>query len=204
MRKLVISQLAANGLKPSDVTDLILTHSHYDHSVNWTLFPHARIFIGEKELDWSLGEPWGETPVPELYMERLETWPTLKTINDGEEVIPGVLAHLAPGHTPGCLVYVISGSVRDIIFTGDAAKNRAELVSRTTDMTYDPEISKASIELIWDLWQRRPGSILGPGHDVPLSLENCVARKLSTNEAAIQSWLGDDMETTTLFKLSSN
>ena len=50
------------GLKPKDVTDVLLTHSHHDHSVNWTLFRHARIVIGNTELNWSLGEPWGETP----------------------------------------------------------------------------------------------------------------------------------------------
>ncbi len=202
MRKLVIAQLAANGLKPTDVTDLVLTHSHYDHSVNWTLFRHAQIIIGKKELDWSLNEPWGETPVPELYMERLENWPTLRTLADGDEALPGLRAHIAPGHTPGCLVYVISGSERDIIFTGDVAKNRAELVSRTADMTYNPEISRASIDLIWDLWQRRPGSIVVPGHDVPLAQDNGITRKLGKHQAAIRSWFGDDLETTTIFQLS--
>src|ERR1700761_2819679 len=43
MRKLLIQRLAEHGLKPADVTDLLLTHSHYDHSVNWTLFRDARI-----------------------------------------------------------------------------------------------------------------------------------------------------------------
>ncbi|MGI9570313.1 MAG: MBL fold metallo-hydrolase, partial [Desulfobulbia bacterium] len=203
MRSLVTERLAANGLKPGDVTDLILTHSHYDHSVNWTLFQHARIVIGRQELSWSLNEPWGETPVPELYVEKLENWPTLETIEDGDDPIPGVRAYLAPGHTPGCLVYVLSGTERNIIFTGDAAKNRTELVSGTTDMTYDPVISKASIDLIWNLWRKRPGTILVPGHDVPLTQENDVVRKINKNEAAIRSWFGDELETTTLFNLST-
>ncbi len=61
---------------------------------------------------------------------------------------------------------------RDVIFSGDAAKNRAELVSGTTDMTYDAAVSKASIDAIWTLWRKRPGNILVPGHDVPMVLEN--------------------------------
>jgi N-acyl homoserine lactone hydrolase len=202
MRKLLIERLAARGLEPADVTDLLLTHSHYDHSVNWTLFRHARIAIGTTELAWSLKQPWGETPVPELYMEKLETWPTLATIETGGTVVPGITAHIAPGHTPGCLVYVLAGKDRDVIFTGDAAKNRAELVSRDTDMTYDPAVSRASIELIWTLWRRRPGSIVVPGHDLPMTQENGVTCYIGKREAAITAWYGDGMDQTTLFSLT--
>jgi glyoxylase-like metal-dependent hydrolase (beta-lactamase superfamily II) len=34
MCKLLIEQLDKRGLKPAQITDLLLTHSHYDHSVN--------------------------------------------------------------------------------------------------------------------------------------------------------------------------
>lgn len=202
MRKLVIDGLARHGLKPTDVTDLLLTHSHWDHSVNWTLFRHARIVLGKVEMAWALEQPWGETPVPELYVERLETWPTLVQVGDGEEVMPGIRAHIAPGHTPGCLVYVLEGREKDVVFTGDAAKNRAELVSRTTDMTYDAAISRASIEMIWSLWRKRAGTVLIPGHDLPMTQADGKVAYLGTREAAITCWYGDDMETTTYFKLT--
>ncbi len=202
MRKLILERLAARGLQPADVTDLILTHSHYDHSVNWTLLRHARIVIGGVELDWSLREPWGETPVPELYMETLATWPTLARAGHGDEVLPGLRAHLAAGHTPGCLVYVLEGADSDVIFTGDAAKNRAEMVSRSTDMTYDANVSRTTIDMIWRLWQRRPGSILVPGHDLPMTQVGGVTHYLGAREAAIRSWFSDDMESTTLIELA--
>jgi len=202
MRTMLIKRLAERGLKPADITDLLLTHSHHDHSVNWTMFSHARIVIGADELAWSLKVPWGETPVPELYMRELKAWPTLYTAVEGEEVFPGITAHLAPGHTPGHLVFVLHAPEHDVIFAGDAAKNRAELVSGTTDMTYDAAISKASIDAIWTLWRRRPGNIVVPGHDVPMVLENGNPKYIDKREAAISAWFGDDMETTTLFKLT--
>ena len=202
MRTMLIKRLAERGLKPADITDLLLTHSHHDHSVNWTMFPNARIVIGAGELAWSLKVPWGETPVPELYMRELNSWPTLHTAAEGEEVFPGITAHLAPGHTPGHLVFVLNAPERDVIFAGDAAKNRAELVSGTTDMTYDAAISKASIDAIWTLWRRWPGNIAVPGHDVPMVLENGNPKYIDKREAAISAWFGDDMETTTLFKLT--
>ena len=46
IRKTLIDRLTERGLKPADVTDVILTHSHHDHSVNWTLFAKSRIVIG--------------------------------------------------------------------------------------------------------------------------------------------------------------
>ena len=203
MRTMLIKRFAERGLKPADITDLLLTHSHHDHSVNWTMFPNARIVIGAHELDWSLTVPWGETPVPELYMRELKSSPTLHTATEGEEVFPGITAHLAPGHTPGHLVFVLRAGERDVIFTGDAAKNRAELVSGTTDMTYDAAISKASIESIWAMWRKRPGNIVVPGHDVPMVLEGGQTKYIDKREAAISAWFGDDMETTMLFKLTT-
>lgn len=203
MRKLLIEGLASRGLAPADVTDVLLTHSHYDHSVNWTLFRHARIVIGAAEMSWALKQPWGTTPVPELYVEKLDEWSTVVKVTEGAEVMPGIRCHLAPGHTPGCLVFVVQDNTRDIIFTGDAAKNRAELVSRTTDMTYDAAISRATIEMIWSLWRRRAGSIVVPGHDLPMTQIDGNTSYLGVREAAITAWYGDDMEQTTLFQLTA-
>jgi len=41
VRSLLIDGLKKHGLKPTDLTDLLLTHAHWDHCVNWTLFPVA-------------------------------------------------------------------------------------------------------------------------------------------------------------------
>jgi N-acyl homoserine lactone hydrolase len=137
MRTMLIQRFAERGLKPADITELLLTHSYHDHSANWTMFAEARIVIGADELAWSLAVPWGETPVPGLYMRELNVWPTAHEATEG-----------------------------DVIFAGDAAKNRAELVSGITNMTYDAPVSKASIDAIWAMWRKRPGNIVVPGHDV--------------------------------------
>lgn len=200
-RSMLTERLADRSLALGDITDVVLTHSHWDHSVNWVMFPNARVHLGATELSWALEQKWGRSPVPELYIEKLAGWPTLRRIGDGGEVLPGMRAHLGPGHTPGCLVFVVEGERHDVIFTGDAAKNRAELVSRTTDMTYDRAISAATIDMIWQLWRKRPGTIVIPGHDVPMVLEGGVPTYLGRRRAAITTWYGQDMETTTRFEL---
>jgi glyoxylase-like metal-dependent hydrolase (beta-lactamase superfamily II) len=201
MRKSLIEQLAKRGLEPGDVTDVVLTHSHYDHSLNWILFRHARIVIGARELAWSLKEPWGEGPVPELYMRELENWPTLRPVAAEQEFMPGFRAHAAPGHTPGHLVYVLEGEEHDTVFTGDAAKNRAELLSRKADATYDASLSTSTIERIWQLWKKRPGSVLIPGHDLPMTQEDGRISYIGKRRAALKVWFGENLETTTLIEL---
>lgn len=202
MRQIVMQRLSQRGIGPGEVTDLLLTHSHHDHSINWTLFSQARIVIGSVELDWALRQDWGKTSVPELYMRELKQWPTLQTAADGDEVLPGITAHLGPGHTPGCLIYSLEGEERDVIFTGDAAKNRAELVSGSTDMSYDASLSRATIRNISELWGRKQGSVVVPGHDVPMVVEDGVTRYIGKREAAIRTWFGDDMETMQTFLLA--
>ena len=202
MRKMLIEQLDTRGLKPAQVTDLLLTHSHYDHSVNWPLFRDARIVLGAVEMEWALSVPWGETPVPELYVRTLSEWPTCERVADGAEVFPGMTAHLAPGHTPGCLVFHWRTPHRDIIFTGDAAKNRAELVSGDTDMTYDAATSRASIDMIWERWRSREGTIVVPGHDLPMVLADGNPVYLGKRNAGIRAWFGNDMETLAEFDLT--
>lgn len=203
-RLLLQDRLAELGLKPDDVTDVLLTHSHYDHSINWLLFGRANIVIGREELKWSVQQPWGETFVPELYVRELERSPRLRAVEEGDEVFPGMTAHMAPGHTPGSVVFVLDAGERDFVFTGDACKNRAELVSRAADMTYDTALTNASIEAIWSFWSRRPGSVLVPGHDLPMVQDGGKVRYLGEREAAIRAWYGEDLNQTTVISLAGN
>lgn len=200
-RKLLLEQLAERGLVPGDVTDVLLSHSHHDHSINFPMFPKAAIAISRVELDWSLEQPLGTTPVPEFTVRALRTWPTLRLVADSEEVFPGITAHETPGHTPGSTVFVLDAGERDVVFTGDACKNRAELLTRSADMTYDPAVTRASIEAIWGFWTRRPGGVLVPGHDLPMVLEDGVPRYLCEREAAIRAWYGEDLHETTVISL---
>jgi glyoxylase-like metal-dependent hydrolase (beta-lactamase superfamily II) len=113
----------------------------------------------------------------------------------------GKLAHAAPGHTPGHLVFVLEGKERDAIFTGDAAKNRAELLSRKAEATYDAALSAASIERIWQLWGKRRGNVLIPGHDLPMTQHDGRIEYIGRRKAALKAWFGEDIETTTLIEL---
>lgn len=201
LRKNLVASLAARGIAPRDVTDLLLSHLHHDHCVNWPLFREARIATGRVEMAWARGVAWGETPVPEHAVAALAQWPALRLLEDGEEVLPGITAHLAPGHTPGHLIFVIAGGGQDCVLLQDAVKNRVELTTRSTDMTYDPAVSRATIDMVWEICRTRPGCLLIPGHDLPMTVENGVVRPIGRHEARIKAWFGETLAETVRFDL---
>jgi len=89
-----------------------------------------------------------------------------------------------------------------VIFTGDAAKNRAELLCGRADGTYDQAVSSASIASIWTLWRKRAGNVLIPGHDIPMKLKDGRPEYLAKREATMKAWFGDDLDTMTTIELT--
>ncbi|MBV9261665.1 MAG: MBL fold metallo-hydrolase [Pseudolabrys sp.] len=202
IRKPLAKQLRDLQVAPGDITDIVLTHAHYDHSINYVLFPNATVWIGKHEIEWAAAQPPGFNPLPELYVAALATENRVKRIVPGEEFLPGLAARLAPGHTPGCLVFTLSGNDVPVIFTGDAAKNRAELMSGKTDMTMDEAASAASLKLIWKLWRETPGTLLIPGHDLTMKLgANGKPIYVGQRQAGIAAWFDEDIEITTDFDI---
>jgi len=50
--------LAPLGIGANDVTDILLTHMHWDHAGGIDLFPSARVWIQKDEYDYYTGEAW--------------------------------------------------------------------------------------------------------------------------------------------------
>jgi N-acyl homoserine lactone hydrolase len=195
--------LADRGVAPGDVTDVLLTHVHYDHAVNALLFPRARVWISGADLDWACGRPAGFDAVPELHAAALAADARTRRIEAGGEVLPGVQAIAAPGHTPGSVAYLVPGEQTPVLFAGDAVKNRAELVSGEVDMSEDRAASAASVRRLRELWLDAPGTVLVPGHDLPLRAgpdgrPECVGAR----RAGVEAWFGDALDDTTRFDLS--
>lgn len=203
MRRPLEKQLAARGLSAGDITDVVLTHAHYDHSVNFVLFPNAQVWIGATELEWASAQPPGFNPLPELYIDALATETRVRRIQAGDEFLLGIRAVAAPGHTPGSLVFHLTANETPVIFTGDAAKNRAELLSRKADASEGDAASSASIEEIWRLWREVPGTLLVPGHDLSLVLDDQgQPTYIGERSAGIHAWFSETLEDTSLIDLS--
>ena len=53
--------IAPLGIKPEDVTDILLSHMHWDHAGGVDLFPSARVWVQKDEYDYYAGEAWQST-----------------------------------------------------------------------------------------------------------------------------------------------
>lgn len=201
IRRELRQQLEAQGVRPEDVTDIFLTHAHYDHAVNFVLFPQATVWIGDVELSWAAAQPPGFNPLPELYVAELVRHPRVRRVQVGDAPWPGFTALASPGHTPGHLLLYLHGNPVPFLFTGDAAKNRAELLSRDVDATLDSVASRQSLELIWETWSRVTGTILVPGHDLCMCLgEDGAPQYLGTRRAGIAAWFSESIHAMKLFE----
>jgi glyoxylase-like metal-dependent hydrolase (beta-lactamase superfamily II) len=147
--------LAARGVDPDDVTDVVLTHLHYDH-VGWTsvdgaaFFPNATVRCATADADYFLAGPPEEGTLGLIFrampardrlgpvLARLETW-------DGDQtILPGVDVRLAPGHTPGSSVVVISDGDARVMMLGDMIHCPLELMDDDVDLMvdHDPDLAK--------------------------------------------------------------
>jgi len=95
------------GLKPEDITDVIITHMHWDHADGMDLFPNARIWIQKDELQYYAGQAWqskdthgGIDEEDVLTLVKLNTQGRVGLVDgDAQQIIPGVTCYTGGKHT---------------------------------------------------------------------------------------------------------
>jgi glyoxylase-like metal-dependent hydrolase (beta-lactamase superfamily II) len=95
------------GLNAADVTDIIISHTHWDHMGGLDLFPDATLWIQKDEYDYYVGPAWQEggnsdgiDPQDVMELVRRNTQGKLNFIHgDDVEVFPGIRAYTGGRHT---------------------------------------------------------------------------------------------------------
>jgi len=132
-------ELAPAGIKPEDIDIVVLSHGHPDHvgglmEGGKPLFPNARYCIGALEYDfWA---PEGKhTGDMETFASVFRT--NTKAIADrftfikpGDDVVTGIRALAAYGHTPGHLSFMIESEGQAIYYWGDCAHHQVASLAR--------------------------------------------------------------------------
>ena len=153
----ILDSLDEQGLAPEDITDVIFTHAHPDHiwgvldDFDDLLFPEAMYHIGRVEWDYW----WNPETVNEVDESRVQTAVGAKTrfealqdqiefFDDGDEPIPGVLALMTPGHTPGHMSFEIANGSQSALIVGDALNNHHVAFKKPnwlSGLDQDPEMA---------------------------------------------------------------
>ncbi|NLS02479.1 MBL fold metallo-hydrolase [Rhizobium sp. P32RR-XVIII] len=124
--------LKAAGYAADDVTVVALTHLHGDHigglmENGAPAFKNARYVAGQAEYDFWSSKAREGTPAEGGHKAVLANVVPLadKTtfIKDGDPVASGITAVLAPGHTPGHMVFHAESDGKRIVLTGDTANH---------------------------------------------------------------------------------
>ncbi len=136
------------GLKPDDITDMILTHMHFDHcggSVRWNTnktgfelaFPNATYWTSKKQYMWAT-QPNRREKASFLKENILpiEESGHLKLIEDEGEYIPGISFKMYHGHTDGQVIPHIRVNGKTVVFMADLMPSTAH-VPMPWIMAYD-------------------------------------------------------------------
>jgi len=122
------AQLQAAGYKPSDINFLALSHYHWDHTANASLFAGATWLVRQIEKDAMFSEKPGGTSRPGTYAALKNTKTTIITADEHDVFGDGtVILKAAPGHTPGHQVlYVKLAETGPVLLSGDLYHYQAE------------------------------------------------------------------------------
>lgn len=92
------AQLKSIGIGFEDISILILSHLHADHSGHIKRMPQARIVVQKREYDYAFSNAEKIAYFPEDYDIHGLSWDVI----DGDtKVLDGIEAIFTPGHTPG-------------------------------------------------------------------------------------------------------
>lgn len=158
------------GLAPGDVTDIIVTHIHWDHVGGLDLFPRARIWIQRDEFTHYLdlqGTPKDGAITAEdaLTLARLYKEGRLSMVDgDGKEIIPGVTVYTGGKHTFASQYVTARSTAGTVVIASDNIYLYENLekhlpLGQTADQAADLRVQERVLQLA-----SNPRLIL-PGHD---------------------------------------
>lgn len=129
-------RLEAAGIDLASVTDVVLTHMHFDHvggllvdGVKEQLPPNVRIHAAAAEAEFWESPDFSRTVVPQPVADAIRQSAQrflkkyrsqLRTFESEYEVAPGVVVHRTGGHTPGHSIVRLASGTDRLTFVGDA------------------------------------------------------------------------------------
>lgn len=160
------------GVRAEEVTDIVISHAHWDHAGGIELFPKATVWIQREEYAYYTGEAWharnthgGIDADDMLALVRANTEGRVKFVEgDDQEIIPGIRCYTGGRHTRASQYVSVKTAGGTAVFTSDNVYLYENLEKRAPiAQTLDAASNLKAQERIRSL-ASRPALIV-PGHD---------------------------------------
>jgi glyoxylase-like metal-dependent hydrolase (beta-lactamase superfamily II) len=172
--------LASVGVDPAQVTEVVISHMHYDHAGNHALFPRARYHLQTEEMSFCTGSAMCDAAVRAPYDARDvqamvgKLFAGRVVYHDGAaELVPGITLHRIGGHTRGMQVVRVRTQRGWVVLASDAAHFYANWQQRRPFPIVDNVAAYLDALVTIEGLASSPQHVI-PGHD-PLVLERYPA-----------------------------
>ena len=157
----LLANLAAAGYRPEQVDTILITHMHPDHigglvAAGKMAFPNATVHADQRDADFwtSAAELEKASSARKGYFQGAAaaigpyaSAGRFKPFTGPSDLLPGIRAMPAPGHTPGHTLYAIESKGQKLVFWGDLTEIASvQFAEPTVTMAFDSDEPESARE----------------------------------------------------------